>query len=631
MPKGTEPRQPTASSTELQADTQPDAEEPRRPRYLKPPGSPEAPLLVPARMLNELLYCERLMYLEWVQGEWADNFFTTDGKAVHRRADRPGRPLSAPRARDSDDDAPEEPEERPYTARSVWLSSETLGITAKVDVIDVEGQRVVPIEYKRGSRPDVPEGAYLPERAQLCAQVLLLREHGFECDEAAIYFAADRQRVAIDISEGLIAITRAAVARALELVQRGELPPPLEDSPKCRGCSLVGICLPDEVNALRKGPFVDVEEAARAVLETDGPTDPWGLTPEEEADHAPAIRLLYAARDDQVPLYVQDQGARVRLSGERLSVTRPNESAIEARLSNTSHVSLFGNVQISTQALRSLMDAGIPVAFFSYGGWYAGRVVGTDTKNVELRLAQYRATQDPAFCLKLACGLVTSKILNCRTMLRRNHSGPDPVAMSELRQLSRKAREAASLQSLLGLEGTAARVYFGQFTGMLKGTDESVIAFDLAGRNRRPPRDPINALLSFAYALLLKDVQNALSAVGLDPLLGFYHQPRFGRPGLPLDLMEEFRPLVADSAVINAINNGVVQPGDFIHAAGAVNLKAPARKRLILAYERRMDQLVTHPIFDYRVSYRRVLELQARLLSRLLLGEIKEYPAFRTR
>lgn len=224
---------------------------------------------------------------------------------------------------------------------------------------------------------------------------------------------------------------------------------------------------------------------------------------------------------------------------------------------------------------------------------------------------------------------MSSKILNCRTLLRRNHAKPDAVALSELKQLARKAREAEAIESLLGIEGTAARRYFAEFAGMLKGT--GIGDFDLEGRNRRPPRDPINALLSFTYSLLTKELTLAIRAVGLDALLGFYHQPHFGRPSLALDLMEEFRPVIADSVVIGAINTGVVKSDDFVRAAGAVALTPPARKRLILAFERRMDSLVTHPIFDYRISYRRVLEVQARLLSRVLLRELPRYPEFRVR
>jgi len=227
--------------------------------------------------------------------------------------------------------------------------------------------------------------------------------------------------------------------------------------------------------------------------------------------------------------------------------------------------------------------------------------------------------------------MVASKIRNGRTLLRRNVEGCDGVVLSQLEQLAKKAEGAGALEALLGIEGSAARVYFGAFSGMLKGEGAKVGVFDFEGRNRRPPRDPINALLSFAYALLTKDFTVVLGAVGLDPLLGFYHQPRFGRPALALDLMEEFRPIIADSVVVGVINTGVVGQGDFVQTAGAAALSAEGRKRFLSAYERRMDQLVTHPVFGYRISYRRVLEVQARLLGRVLLGEIEAYPAFRTR
>lgn len=612
----------------------------------------DAPELVPARMINEVLYCERLFYLEWCQGEFDDNWFTVDGRAVHRRPDKPGGRLpptpEEAKSKKRKKDAPDEEDEPvelveppPYEARSVWLSSERLGITAKIDIVEGDASgRVLPIEYKRGKAPDLPEGAYLPERAQICAQVLLLRENGYTCEEGSIYFAASKQRVAITIGDDLIQTTLDAVKRAKVLSAAEELPPPLVDSPKCNGCSLVGICLPDETNLLRRlkldSDEVDaddepVEEPRRAGIEDDllGPleNDPWGLA---DRNDEPEIRRLHPARDDKMPLYVQTQGGRIGLSGERLSVVT-KEGSTEARLTHTSQVCLLGNVQVSTQALKALLDRAIPVAFFTTGGYYLGRACGYSSKNVELRMAQYGAAREPAFCLRFARSVVAAKIRNGRTMLRRNHEGVEASVLSELEQLAKKAEAAEETESLLGIEGTAARVYFSAFAGMIKGTSEIKETFDWAGRNRRPPKDPLNALLSFAYALLSKEYALTLEAVGLDPMLGYYHRPRFGRPALALDLMEEMRPIVADSTVISAINNGVVGPDDFIRAAGSVAIRPEARKRFIVAYERRMDQLVTHPIFGYRLSYRRLLEVQGRLLSRVLLGEIEQYPPFRTR
>jgi CRISPR-associated protein Cas1 len=199
-------------------------------------------------------------------------------------------------------------------------------------------------------------------------------------------------------------------------------------------------------------------------------------------------------------------------------------------------------------------------------------------------------------------------------------------------RLSRRAAHAPDLPTLLGIEGAAARVYFANFGGMLKqGKSEGEMGFDFTTRNRRPPHDPINALLSFAYALLVKDLTVAILAAGLDPYLGFYHQPRYGRPALALDLAEEFRPLVAESVALAAVNNGEVRPDDFVRQLGAVALTERGRRQFLAAYERRLDTEVRHPIFGYAISYRRVLSVQTRLLARCLLGEMPHYQPFCTR
>jgi CRISPR-associated protein Cas1 len=275
------------------------------------------------------------------------------------------------------------------------------------------------------------------------------------------------------------------------------------------------------------------------------------------------------------------------------------------------------------------MELDISVSFLSGGGWLYGRAEGHGSGNIALRVAQHRAAADTTTCLRLATAFVEAKIRNARTMLRRNHEGISEAVLFELEQLARKAKEADRAESLLGLEGTAARVYFGAFTGMIRGPAAG--KFDLDGRNRRPPKDPVNALLSLAYSFLSRDLVVALGDAGLDPMLGFYHRPRVGRPALALDMMEELRPVIADSVVLTALNTGVIGEGDFIVHPVGVSLTAPARKRMILAHERRMDQVVTHPVFGYQISWRRVLEVQARLLGRFLLGEIPSYPQLRPR
>jgi CRISPR-associated protein Cas1 len=253
---------------------------------------------------------------------------------------------------------------------------------------------------------------------------------------------------------------------------------------------------------------------------------------------------------------------------------------------------------------------------------------------VFLRRSQFRLAEQEYFARTIARRLVAGKIRNQRTLLQRNHVEPNRQALAGMKEMAERAEGAGSLEELLGIEGNAARIYFGEFAGMMKPDEEAgtdPLPFEMDGRNRRPPRDPVNAMLSLGYSLLTKDLTVACYAVGFDPYVGFYHQPRFGRPALALDLMEPFRALIVDSAVLTAVNTGMVTARDFVRAGGAVALTAGGRKAFFRAYEMRMDALVTHPLFGYRVSYRRMLEIQARLLARVLEGEIGEYPVFTTR
>jgi len=574
-----------------------------------PELSTEAPL-IPVRMVNEFVYCPRLAYLEWVQGEFAHNAYTIEGAVRHKAVDKPGGTL------------PETPtDDARIHARSVSLSSMRLGITAKLDLVEGDGARVTPVDYKRGKRPHVAAGAYDPERVQLCAQGLLLREHGFECEEGVLYFAESRERVRIAFDEALVEQTLSAIHGLRGVSMAGHIPPPLEDSPKCPRCSLVGICMPDELRFMAR--------------------------PETQP------RPLFPALEGGLPLYVQSPRAFVRKDGERFVIEVEKEKAAEARIGEVSQVAVFGSTMLSSSALHECFRRDIPVSWHTYGGWFVGHTVGTGHRNVETRMHQYRGSFDAQVCLRLARGWVHAKIANCRTMLRRNwrssaqwdaedegddartperaDDGVPRELAAGLREDMESAKSARSIESLLGIEGASANRYFRNFASLLRTEDSANLQFDFMGRNRRPPRDPINALLSFAYAMLTREWTIVLSAVGLDPYLGFYHQPRYGRPALALDMMEPFRPLLADSTVLMAINNGEVRPSDFVRAAGSCNLSESGRKRFIAAFERRMSQEVTHPIFRYRLSYRRLLEVQARLLIRALSGEIPEYPNFVTR
>jgi CRISPR-associated protein Cas1 len=326
---------------------------------------------------------------------------------------------------------------------------------------------------------------------------------------------------------------------------------------------------------------------------------------------------------------LQDQGLSLGKSGDRLVVKKKGEQVTSVRLIDISQVCLFGSVHVTEPALRELATRGVPVCHFSYGGWFYAITSGLVHKNVELRILQYATAADPARCVALARQFIAGKIRNCRTMLRRHldESADKRRMLWQLAEYAKNAERASVIESLLGIEGMAAKVYFAGFAQLLDGDG----TFDIEGRNRRPPRDPVNALLSFLYSLLVKELTITLQAVGFDPMLGVYHQPRYGRPSLALDLAEEFRPLVADSTVLMLINNGEVSAGSFISRAGAVALTDAGRRAVLAAFERRLNTEITHPLFGYRVSYRRILEMQSRLLARTLLGDLPDYPNFCTR
>jgi CRISPR-associated protein Cas1 len=304
----------------------------------------------------------------------------------------------------------------------------------------------------------------------------------------------------------------------------------------------------------------------------------------------------------------------------------------KTRLLEVSQVCLFGNVQLSAQLIKVLCDRGIPVCHFSFGNWFYGITHGMSHKNVELRRLQYRLADDEGRAVQIARRMIGGKIRNCRTLLKRNNEAVPQPALDELERMNKLALDSGSWENLLGIEGSASRIYFLHFGGMLKVVDDKGIScFDLDGRNRRPPRDPVNSLLSFLYAILTKDVTVTLLSIGLDPYMGVFHRPRYGRPALALDLMEEFRPIIADSVVVSAINNGEVKIEDFVRKGAGTALVPDGRKKILAAYERRMDTLVTHPIFNYKISYSRLIEVQARLLARSITGEIGSYPPFCTR
>jgi CRISP-associated protein Cas1 len=574
------------------------------------------PEYIPARMLNEFVYCPRLFFYEWVEGVFEESADTLEGKAQHKRVDETVSSLPAP----------EELDDESMRSRSVSMSCDRYGVIARMDLVEVDNGAVTPVDYKHGDPRETKTGIELwpADKIQLTVQGLILRDNGYRCEEGLVYYFKTKQRVRVRFDELLIEETMQLIKDARATAAAGQIPPPLKDSPKCQGCSLVGICLPDETAELSAAK--PIEEAVQLSFFSE---------PEPAAPSSSSVRRLITPRDDLRPVYVNTHGMRVGKSGEVLQIRdKDNGLKQEIRIGEISQLNIMGNIQVTTQAIQSLCQADIPICYFSQGGWFYGITSGMNVKNVFLRRIQYRLSEEEWFVLSFARRLIAGKIKNQRIMLQRNHIEPKAVTLQQMKLMAERAEQAKSIEELLGIEGNAARLYFGDFGGMIKSDDDSEakqFAFNFSQRNRRPPRDAVNALLSFAYSLLAKDCTIACYAVGFDPMMGFYHQPRFGRPSLALDLMEPFRPLVGDSVALSAINNRMVQSRDFVSAGPSVSLTTAGRKGLLHAYELRMDSLVTHPIFDYRVSYRRLLEIQARLLARFLDNEIGTYPVFVTR
>jgi len=623
------------------------------------------PQQIPARMLNEFVYCQRLFYYEFVEGVFVENADTLRGGAIHQRVDSGNGALPAarrkPKAEKTTDEVqpaatgdastkePEAQDTEPETihSRSVQMGSERLGVVAKMDLVESKAEKddllaaleVCPVDYKAGAPKEGEEANELwdTDKMQLGLQALILRDNGYTCSEGVIYYRATKQRVRLPITSELENWILQNIAEAKRVIA-GPIPAPLVHSPKCVRCSLAPVCLPDETRMLAQTTLgVDVS--------VGGKTDAPAIESEDLRQVAgePPRRLI-AARDDTRPLYLNTQGYRVGCKDEVLVVKEKDRVVEEVRMRDVSHVALFGNIQISTQAIQSLCEQEVPVTYFSMGGWFYGITRGHALKNVFLRMEQFRLAREETTCLSLARQFVHGKIRNHRTLLMRNHLEPPEAIIGKLKRASEDALTANSIEELLGVEGAAASQYFQQFGGMVKveddlpglglpveNTKQRIFNFNFNNRNRRPPTDPVNAMLSLAYSMLAKDCTLAALVVGFDPYLGFYHQPRFGRPALGLDLMEEFRPLIAESTVLSCINNRVVTDKDFVKAGQAVNLTAPGRKRFFQTYEQRMSSLITHPLFDYKVSYRRALELQARLLAKTLTGEIAEYIPLMTR
>ena len=559
---------------------------------------------VPVRALNQVTYCPRLYYLQYVDCVMPTNEHVEAGLHDHRRVDDADL-ASRPR---KDGDA--------VRTRSTPLSSEALGITGVLDLIEEKGGDLYPVETKHGSAPRDDDGkptTWDNDAVQLCAQALLLEEafarpvsHGYQ------FYAGTRERVEVPFDDALRDKTRHAIALCRELSARDAPPEPLpaELRHRCFGCSLAPVCLPEETLYQIGVPTVS------------------------EAD-PPGITRVIPQSDDGAVLYVQEPGAHVGKRSEHLVVRKDGRELSKVPMHAVRQVVICGNVQVSTQALETLAANDIPVVYLTGYGRFLGTFMPAMPKNVGLRESQFRLFADPAECLKLAKAVVRAKLSNQRALLMRSlrsdgDRGSEEPAARAMADLLRKLDEADTPESLLGREGQGAALYFGEFGRFLK-TQPPGHGFDFTARNRRPPRDPVNALLSFAYAMLAKDCFSAVCTVGFDPYKGFFHSNRHGKPSLALDLLEEFRAVIADSVVLTLINNEMLTPKDFLVWKEACHLTDDGRRTFFRAYEQRKTTVVTHPVYGYKMSYSRMLEVQARMLAAYVRGTTPAYTGFTVR
>ncbi|MDN5857253.1 MAG: CRISPR-associated endonuclease Cas1 [Pseudonocardia sp.] len=525
--------------------------------------------LLPISLVAHHAFCPRRAWLE-AMGETTDTHQMAVGVAAHRASDDPNRSRTGSR-------------------RAVDVVSVDLGITGRCDAVETDAAgRTTVVEHKSTPvrrRAVVTE----PMAVQLALQAVALREAGVAVDAAAVYFVDHHQHIDVAIGDGEIAAAIDHLTRLREVLATAVAPEPLVDDPRCRTCSHAGVCLPDE----------------RAL----GPV---------------TRRVLVADPDTQV-LHLATPGARAALRSGRVRVVKGDDELGSVPIERVLALVLHGNVDVSSGLLRELLWRRLPVVWCSGTGRVIGWANSAQSPNGGPRARQHVISQNGH--LGMARAFVCAKVANQATLLRRHGDAPDVV--TELRRLQRAAQSAKGIDEVLGVEGDAAARYFNAFTTMLRTDVQDGIVFP--GRTRRPATDPLNAALNFAYGLLLSDCIRAVVSCGLDPHAGFLHSSGRNKPALALDLAEEFRAVVADSVVVGAFNNGELKPASFTSVTGAARLRDSGRTALIAAYERRVLTSFQHPLFGYRVTWRRAMEIQARLVLGVIDGTQEKYKGITVR
>jgi CRISPR-associated protein Cas1 len=537
----------------------------------------EPPLRVMA--LHALLYCERLFYLEEVEEIRVADANVYAGRRLHLER----LPL--------DDETPE--------YRSLEVSSETWGLIGKVDAVRKRDGRWVAYEHKKGRcrRGENNEPLAWPsDRIQVIAYAVLVEEHlGEPVRQARIRYHADNVTALVDIDDAARADLRIASERAKQLRNSTERPPVTENERLCVKCSLAVVCLPEEERLSGHHSDEEVVEPPR----------------------------LFPSNRERHTLHVTSAKARVGRSGESLTV-EAEEGKQRIPIEQIDSILIHGYGQISTQALHLCAYRDIGVNWLTFGGRF---VAGTSASpgRVQQRLRQYRALSDEKLCLELSRRTVHAKIESQLRYLLRASRGDAAnrqavqESIDRIREALRKLEQAANLDSLRGLEGIAAKAYFAALPSLLSSRCDRLLVPN--GRSKHPPQDRFNAVLSFGYGMLFALVHRTLLGVGLEPSLGFYHQPRSAAPPLVLDLVEIFRVPLVDIPTIGSVNRNQWDPAvDFTVAADHIWLSDDGRKKAIGLFEERLNENYKHPFTEQSLAYARIVELEARLLEKEWTG-----------
>lgn len=525
---------------------------------------------LPISLVAHTVFCPRRAWLESM-GERVDSLAIEHGVAAHRAVD------------DRKDD-------RVERRRSIDVSHEALGLIGRCDVVSQSADGLEVVEFKSAplrARAEVTRAQVL----QLALQRLCLEDMGHRVAGQAVHFTTSRRTLEVELFDADFDEAREFVELTRRVVLADNAPEPLVDDPRCNRCSHAGVCLPDEVS------------------------------------HSASPRRIAVSDPNGDVLHVTTPGARASILRGRLRVVRGEEVLGDVPIERVQALVVHGNCDVSSALIRELLWHDRTIVWCSFSGRLVGYARGSRGPNGSSRARQ--ATQAEVN-IDVARELVASKVANQATQLRRNARGDVEHAVARLRTLSRRALVTSSSSALLGVEGDAAAVYFRHFASML-GADSNYWTTDWPGRRGRGALDPLNVGLNLTYTLLLADVVRAVVACGLDPHIGFVHSSARNKPALALDLMEQFRPVVAESALIGAINNGEVRASMFTQVLGGYRLRDSGRKAIVTAYERRVASQFTHPLFHYKVTWRRAMEIQARLVLGVIDGTQPRYRGIRVR